>query len=471
MSDLPTIYPAVPNSPQTQLAAGLGNVSTTITVLDGSKLPDAPNLAVIGVGETSETILYTSKNGNVLSGVTRGFEGVASVWDSGTLIARNFTAYDQNSVNKVVQSAMEKVIESVDLSELAFNTADAAEIAANTAADKADEAAAALAAADNRYSNALTGVASGNPITISDVSPLGTLRRIAVVGNTMQAGVPAPDAPVSIGGVAPSDITVDGEQYTLSQWLYGDVNMDGVVDAADGSYLQQYLAGHIGLNATQRMLADVNGDGLISATDKIIIDRYAAGWDVDTYNTGKPSALLSLQGDSIARDEFDLVSGTETRAHARVIVSGSSDIRLSLEDTNTVRFQIYALMSHVIMSGSLSRSRCTHFPPFNVTSLDQPGVYTGSSHLYIRIPKTIASTVAQMRAWLLAQELAGTPVEFVYPIATPIITQHKPVSIVPTASEVMVSVDDGTLDVAYNLDINKAIAQLQNAVLNLGGSL
>jgi len=92
------LYPAMVNSPQTELASAIDAVQTTIPVLDASKLPDAPNLAVIGMDETAETILYTGKSGNTLTGVTRGFQGTAKSWVAGTKVARNFTAYDWNTL-------------------------------------------------------------------------------------------------------------------------------------------------------------------------------------------------------------------------------------------------------------------------------------------------------------------------------------------------------------------------------------
>ncbi|MGE6576263.1 tail fiber protein [Paenibacillus xylanexedens] len=95
---LETMYPAAANSRQTELAAAIDDTQTSITVLDGSVLPDAPNELVIDpANENAETILYTGKTGNTLTGVTRGFEGVAQSWVAGTKIARFFTAYDFNT--------------------------------------------------------------------------------------------------------------------------------------------------------------------------------------------------------------------------------------------------------------------------------------------------------------------------------------------------------------------------------------
>lgn len=99
-----TIYPAQANSPQTSLSAAVTASSNTLTLADASVLPAPPNLAVIGVNDECETIRYTGKTGDTLTGVTRGFEGTARAWPSGTVIARNFTAWDFNNLSQEIGS-------------------------------------------------------------------------------------------------------------------------------------------------------------------------------------------------------------------------------------------------------------------------------------------------------------------------------------------------------------------------------
>lgn len=93
MAQLP-MYAAMVNSPGTELAADINAADTSIDVLDASKLPAAPNLVTVGGDETAETIRYTGKTGNTLTGCTRGFEGAAKGWAAGSPAARNHTAYD-----------------------------------------------------------------------------------------------------------------------------------------------------------------------------------------------------------------------------------------------------------------------------------------------------------------------------------------------------------------------------------------
>lgn len=81
------LYPPMPRSPVTYLSQAIDEIVTTVEVDNTAKLPVAPNIATIGAGEDSETIKYTGKVGNNLTGVTRGFEGEARSWNKGAPIA------------------------------------------------------------------------------------------------------------------------------------------------------------------------------------------------------------------------------------------------------------------------------------------------------------------------------------------------------------------------------------------------
>jgi len=104
------MYPAQINSPSTTLDGSITDIDTSITVFDGSKLPNAPNLLTIGTGNDAETILMTVKNGNTLT-VTRGVQGTAKAWDSGEVISRNFTAYDHDTFKNNIEDLNSRLLD------------------------------------------------------------------------------------------------------------------------------------------------------------------------------------------------------------------------------------------------------------------------------------------------------------------------------------------------------------------------
>ena len=99
MAELAKMYPPQANTPETSLSGAMTAAGTTVNVVDGTMLPDAPNLLTIGAdGSTAETVLMTAKNGNVLT-VVRGQDGTtARAWSAGDVIGRYFTAADQKAM-------------------------------------------------------------------------------------------------------------------------------------------------------------------------------------------------------------------------------------------------------------------------------------------------------------------------------------------------------------------------------------
>ena len=126
MSELAKMYPPQANTPETSLSGALTAAGTTVNVVDGTMLPDAPNLLTIGAdGSTAETVLMTAKSGNVLT-VVRGQDGTtARAWSAGDVIGRYFTAADQkamqDNINALNNGKTEKVTSPTDGNLVAFD--------------------------------------------------------------------------------------------------------------------------------------------------------------------------------------------------------------------------------------------------------------------------------------------------------------------------------------------------------------
>ena len=105
MAQLKTMYPAQANTPETTLAGSLTTTGTSVTVLDGSVLPDAPNYLTIGADSaTAETVLMTAKDGNDLT-ITRGQNGTAArAWGKGDIVGRYFTAADHDALRENIET-------------------------------------------------------------------------------------------------------------------------------------------------------------------------------------------------------------------------------------------------------------------------------------------------------------------------------------------------------------------------------
>lgn len=105
-----TMYPAMANSPKTELSAAITATDTTIKVVDATKLPAGPNIMTILSGDTSETISYAAVSSNSLTGCVRGLNGTAKAWSTGMKVARTYTAYDHDAFISQIKELVEKTV-------------------------------------------------------------------------------------------------------------------------------------------------------------------------------------------------------------------------------------------------------------------------------------------------------------------------------------------------------------------------
>lgn len=74
-----------------------------------------------------------------------------------------------------------------------------------------------------------------------------------------------------------SGFSLNQSQMWLTEkvnYLCGDMNQNGVLEAIDGQMIQQYVVQLISFSETQKYLADVDGDGIITVSDaKKVFDR------------------------------------------------------------------------------------------------------------------------------------------------------------------------------------------------------
>lgn len=202
----------------------------------------------------------------------------------------------------------------------------------------------------------------------------------------------------------------------------------------------------------------------------------ATDYEPYTGTTVTLPTLEPLYGDGTTNDEYDAAAGTETRRWKRVELDNTQiwAIGTAGGGTETAWYQSgpNAIQQPPNPDGGIT---CTHLPSVTANQLwatDAIGITISSiGRIQLRVPKTIASTAAELTAYLAAQKTAGTPVTVVYQLATPEVTQHDPERIVPPAPVCNAYADQGDVDVTYNRDINMAFQQLQAAIIAQGGSL
>ncbi|MFW5438738.1 hypothetical protein [Paenibacillus apiarius] len=246
------MYPAVVNSPVTELAAAIDDVQVTISVTDISALPPAPNLAVLGTDETAETIRYTSINGSELT-VERGFQGNARAWSAGTKIARNYTEYDHEAFRENIEEHVADEVRHVTAEKQA--SWDAKETPKG-AQEKADAAAAASVP------------------RVGDAAKSGRLNVTADADIINMSGTTHAFSTYSVGGTRKGYVGVSDPQRPMDMVIASDMGNVNLFGQPNGLFYNGYnivneieTAKQSGVSAKQAVVDAINAQGGQASTE------------------------------------------------------------------------------------------------------------------------------------------------------------------------------------------------------------
>lgn len=364
---------------------------------------------------------------------------------------------------------------------------------------------------DSRYANVLTGTASGPVAALEDVSPTGALRRAAVLGATAETGEgdKGPDNPYTLAGVQPTKVTVCGRNLAANMIVEAAPRYVGtifcdfeplpnttytislIVPDGESHYSNEHLFTSARAITAESKTLTLTTKAQLSKNDE---RQYAAGkgWRLfknnstavssgiardlqiefgDTATPYEPytgqtitlPALEPLYGDGTVNDEYDAVSGVETRRWKRVVFDGTESMRCEAHGNGQryVSIDLDAAANKSVMPIS------THYTSSAWTQ-DNNKVYIPNPVVMV-ITDSRFTTLQAARDILAAQYAAGTPVTVVYQLAEPVITQHDPARILPPAPVCRVFADAGNTAVGYNRDVNIVIPKLEAALAELLG--
>ena len=360
---------------------------------------------------------------------------------------------------------------------------------------------------------------------LEDVSPTGALRRAAVLGATTETGEgdKGPDNPYTLAGVQPTKVTVCGKNLlpvtrtaegtysgvTITPLEGGLLKLSGTCTAnnncpvfctqpvrLDGTLtatvqVQSGTAEFVGYNLVQYN-GDIGGLTLVNMKTKehhfqrtcmasgfnirmdagTVFNDYVFGIQLEKGDTATPyepytgqtitlPALAPLYGDGTVNDEYDAVSGVETRRWKRVVFDGTESMRCEAHGNGQryVSIDLDAAANKSVMPIS------THYTSSAWTQ-DNNKVYIPNPVVMV-ITDSRFTTLQAARDILAAQYAAGTPVTVLYQLDAPVVTQHDPARILPPAPVCRVFADAGGVDVGYNRDVNIVIPKLEAALADL----
>ena len=175
-------------------------------------------------------------------------------------------------------------------------------------------------------------------------------------------------------------------------------------------------------------------------------------------------ALEPLYGDGTVNDEYDAVSGVETRRWKRVTLDGTEEI--SVYPQGNRQYQIRNPMRGIPYTGTSSHYIKTA-SQVAWDKIPNGGCQSGSWAFVVH--DEACATLDDFKGYIAAQYAAGTPVTVVYQLDEPVITQHDPARILPPAPVCRVFADAGNTAVGYNRDVNIVIPKLEAALAELLG--
>ena len=170
---VPTLYPAQVGSPYTTLAAPYATDEATMTVVDATKLPDAPNIICLA-GSVAGEFRYSGKDGNTLFGVVKLPGTPNTIWPVGTYAFRGIAAYDLNAIHENMVRTTTYVVAASDAPDHVKRQAD-------YVCDGVDDHVEIQAAIDS-LSNGGNIIITQGTYTISEILTLSSMSDITITG-------------------------------------------------------------------------------------------------------------------------------------------------------------------------------------------------------------------------------------------------------------------------------------------------
>ena len=382
------------------------------------------------------------------------------------------------------------------------------------------------------FANAFVGEKSGTVVSLPDVAESTLLRKVAVQGATTEVlanpdAEKSPDNIAAISGAESTNLMVSGKNLlpykyesdtqtnlgiTATRNPDGSITIQGMNDGTAPSSI--YLArNNLGLHLPAGTYT-LSAGTLPRGIDLYITPGYkfgtftlqeAADFTIAYFNISLNTDLSAgitvypqLEVGSTATsyepysgtdyplpaleplmslsngvcDEYDAVTGVETRRIGKLILDGTegwSVLPISsgvAQGKNRLYLNQYNLNAATSMPTSVQPNiTSTHYPTKSGDNLylGQMGITItkfNDSRDVIYVFDDGYQDIDTWKAYLAAQHAAGTPVTVYYELAEPVITQHDPATMPAIYPTTTVYADAGEIDVAYNRDANKVVGQM-----------
>lgn len=213
-----------------------------------------------------------------------------------------------------------------------------------------------------------------------------------------------------------------------------------------------------------------------STTDPANIDAAVEGLQIEVVSTETEyeaflgehlSVDFPSEAGTVYAGTLDVVAGTLTVTHVFMQFDGTETWEENTSGT-------YPYFRTDTVSGSTPKNNasgwCSHFEWKQITNANQNigvgAIYGTRQIVALRPGSDVASTVEELTAWLAAQAAAGTPLQVVYPLLTPVVYQFAGEDFTLAQGNIFLWTDCGPLQVSYLQDIKNTIEEIRPAIDN-----
>ena len=509
-------------------AAGESEENVTAIQSDVQRLAGQVSADKADVTKNTQTVTQLAQQ---VQETADGFQTVAdeaksAVTAEGTKQVGLVTAEGTKQIGLVSQEGEDQIA--------AVNTAGATQTAnAQAQADRAEEEADRAEQEANRaasidaytkeesrqtFANAFVGEKSGAWVRMDDVCENTLLRKAAVQGVTTEVlanpeAEKSPDNIATISGIIPTTATVsgknliNGDNVTRDRHIYpitvtageyiarcynADLTQDGIkngecysVSFRDANEVQIVQWIHKGVTVTAEQAEKITevifywSDAYYKGNSPTLKQQLERGLTptsyepfvrMDDYPLPSMEPLMSLENGVC--DEYDAVSGVETRRIGKLTLNGTEEWATlpissgAAQGKNRLYLNQYNWDAATVTDTSVKPNiTSTHYlarSGWNVY-LGQTGITItklDDTRDVIFVFDNNYQDIDTWKAYLTAQSEAGTPVIVYYELKEPVTTQHDPQTIPVIVPTTTVFADDGKVSVSYNRDSNKVIEQI-----------
>lgn len=122
--------------------------------------------------------------------------------------------------------------------------------------------------------------ASAQPVSVTEATDLALVDFAVDADASANIPVTVAVTQLSNDGTIAEDgtFTVASGSIDLADFIYGDTNFNGVIDAGDASLIAQNVLEYIDFTETQIVVGDVNGNGTIDMGDASLIAQHVLGY-------------------------------------------------------------------------------------------------------------------------------------------------------------------------------------------------